>query len=106
MTTTSNVETKKKKKRPKTGGRKLGTPNKKSAVFRERLESHGCDIDQALAKAILARDYEMIKALQTLLGYFVPKLRDIEPTQHPASPPAPDPTVQASTESLLALVKG
>jgi hypothetical protein len=37
----------------KTGGRKLGTPNRNSQVLSERLESLGCDPIEGLAKIAL-----------------------------------------------------
>src|SRR5574343_925120 len=86
---------------PKTGGRQKGSPNKKSLFLRERLESHGCDLDKQLAEAILAKDINMIEALQKLLPYVQPKLKDREA---PVESEALNDTTQ-DTDSLIKLVK-
>lgn len=65
---------------PKTGGRKKGALNKASLRFRDRLESNGVDLEKTLAEAIIAKDIELIKALQQLLPYLTPRLKEQEKT--------------------------
>lgn len=64
---------------PKTGGRTKKTCNKateKKRDFRERLESQKIDLETELAKAILSKDVDLIKALGSLLPYLTPRLKE------------------------------
>jgi len=69
----------------KTGGRQLGSQNKRTADkakfnrdLHARLKAFGCDIDEEMAKAIFQKNYEMVKALQGLLPYVQPKWKDAD----------------------------
>jgi hypothetical protein len=90
------------KGRAKTGGRKRGSRNKSVYKFRDRLEAQGVDFEGALAEAIKTKDVELIKALQSLLPYLQPKLKEREA---PAEEPESTPEEEASTEELLSLLK-
>jgi len=60
----------------KTGGRKLGTPNKNSQALSERLESLGCDPIEGLAKIALdpATKPELkVRCFAELAPYAYPK---------------------------------
>lgn len=85
----------------KLGGRKKGTPNKKTDM-RNRLLAHGCDVDLAISEAIFSKDYEMIRVLTPLLAYLQPKFKDIEA---PKEDHSESQTIKAPTTHLLDIVK-
>jgi hypothetical protein len=91
-------------KRPKTGGRKKGQPNKATKKFREMLATNGVDFEQELAKAIITKDVELIKALQTILPYLQPKLKEQEQPAQPTQPANPPQAAAFPTAKLLTLV--
>lgn len=86
----------------KTGGRKKGALNKASLRFRDRLESNGVDLEKTLAEAIIAKDIELIKALQQLLPYLTPRLKEQEAEQE--AQPTPEDQLPNDTASLLSLI--
>lgn len=64
---------------PKTGGRQLGTPNKRQSGVAEILEAKGINlIDFILKKLPLLDEPEQIKAASALLPYVYPKLTSTE----------------------------
>jgi len=73
--------------KPATSGRKKGQTNWNIRSARERLADNGCNIDLALANAIMSKDIAMIEALAKLLGYYTPKYSDQAP---PAAAPTSD----------------
>lgn len=88
---------------PKTGGRVAGTPNKKSLIFRERLEAAGCDIHQVLAEALLTKDHETVASIASLLPYLAPRLKEVIETKDDS---APDVSPDLSTAELVAIARG
>jgi len=88
------------KGQPKLGGRKKGTPNKKSLRFRDLLEENKVDFEVELAKAIVTGNVDMIKALKDLLPYLQPKISTEVSSQAPPIEP-----VDNDDDNLLALVK-
>ena len=92
----------------KTGGRKAGEPNKRTAsmykfkrCLHERLSDLGCNIDEELARAIRQGNHEMVKAIQSLYPYIQPKFKDQEPIPRAVEEKEDD----SSTESLLELLR-
>ena len=66
----------------KGGGRKKGTPNKRSQVLLQALEAHGCDVAEQIAQ--LLRDPEAAATLKAdllakLLPYLYPQLKPQDP---------------------------
>lgn len=63
----------------KTGGRKKGTPNKKSQFLSDAFEAHGIDIAEEMVRcykgAVL--DMERIQILYKIMDYCYPKRRAI-----------------------------
>jgi hypothetical protein len=95
------------KGKPKTGGRKKGVRNKTTLKFRDRLEANGVDIEQELAKAILSGNVDLIKALQSLLPYLQPRLKETDSAAQPTPKASLDAEVESlNEEDLLNLVKG
>lgn len=64
---------------PKTGGRKKGTPNKKTLGLEEALELHDLDIIATLAETLpqLAPS-ERAGVLISMMGYLYPKRKAVE----------------------------
>lgn len=91
--------------RPPNAGRKAGVPNKVTIKFRDRLEHHGVDLEAELAKAILAGNIEMIKALQLLLPYAQPRLKESESDSNPTTPPVSLDASKLTSEEIAALIK-
>lgn len=62
---------------PKTGGRKRGTPNKKTSILLDRLEGLNFDVVEELIKCLDDPEYKMIKPqiLMKLLDFIYPKIR-------------------------------
>lgn len=89
---------------PKTGGRKKGSPGKKSIVikdFRDRLEDNKINIERELAKAIRAGKLETIRNLALLLPYLAPKLKEAEKKPLPQEEETEDPIATAELIKLL-----
>ena len=66
----------------KVGGRKRGTPNKRSLALRQALEAHGCHVEEQLAGLLQDPAVEAtLKAevLTKLLPYVYPQLRPVDP---------------------------
>lgn len=65
--------------RPANAGRKPGSPNKKSMLVKEVLESHGINlVDQILVRLPTLDKDKQVAALTQLLPYVYPKLTNIE----------------------------
>lgn len=95
------------KPRPKNAGRKKGTPNKKTERLRDLLSENGCDLEAELAKAIINKDIDLIKALSTILPYLQPKLKEADNSPTQAQPEEDAPSLsEVSTADLIKLVKG
>lgn len=90
--------------KPPGSGRKKGTPNKATLALRERLAAHGCDFEEELAKAIMAKDYAMVQVLQSLLPFIQPKFKDREPVQEKTNN-VDDSLSSFSTEELINFVR-
>ncbi|OFZ20071.1 MAG: hypothetical protein A2X94_09155 [Bdellovibrionales bacterium GWB1_55_8] len=66
---------------PKTGGRKKGTPNKRTVGLQEALESHGLDVVGQLAALLPQLEVEQrASVLIDLMGFLFPKRKAIEST--------------------------
>lgn len=64
---------------PKTGGRKLGTPNKKTAFLTEALEALKCDVPASIVEILPALPPEKrVDVLLQLMGYLYPKRKAVE----------------------------
>lgn len=64
--------------RPEGSGRKKGTPDKKSILVREILESHGINlVEQIIVRLPKLKTEEQVKALIQLIPYCYPKLTAI-----------------------------
>jgi hypothetical protein len=66
----------------KGGGRKKGTPNKRSLALRQALEAYGCRLEEQLAGLLQDPAVEAtLKAevLTKLLPYVYPQLRPVDP---------------------------
>ena len=88
--------------KPPGSGRKKGQVNRSTREARERLADHGCNLDLALANAIMAKDTAMIEALAKILGYYQPKFSDQAP---PAATQPEANTTPEDTATLLQLAK-
>ena len=69
----------------KTGGRRAGTPNKKSTVVSERFEELGLDPVKELTAIALSPEVDVelrARVLMDLMGYLYPKRKalDVSPT--------------------------
>lgn len=63
----------------KTGGRKKGTPNKRSLAFVEILESRGIDLlEEILKESEHLTNYEKVGVFSSLLPYVYPKRKPVE----------------------------
>jgi hypothetical protein len=77
MSNSSSGNNRKKGKQPgtpKTGGRKAGTPNKKTYWLRQVLEENDFDWGKDFATSMRVSDYERVKILIDLLPYLNPKI--------------------------------
>jgi hypothetical protein len=97
---------KKKGKRPKTGGRTKGTPNKASLHIRAELAA--ADINLAREYVAAARDIvdpkERVAAFLQLFRYVYPALREIDgPVEIPEQSPPPAAPAAAAARPLTAL---
>jgi hypothetical protein len=66
----------------KGGGRKKGTPNKRSLALRQALEAHGCDLAEQIAGLLQDGAVEQpikVEVLTKLLPYVYPQLRAVDP---------------------------
>lgn len=74
----SNTENPRKRgKKPgsiKTGGRKAGTPNKKTMWLRSVLEENNFDWGKDFAESMKVSDYDRVKILIELLPYLNPRV--------------------------------
>lgn len=86
---------------PKTGGRKAGTPNKRTVVLKEELERVGFDWQVEFQKAYSASETFKCKILVDLLPYLTVKLKEQESKEDDENVPVTD----ASTEDLLNVIK-
>jgi hypothetical protein len=90
--------------KPKNSGRQKGIPNKSSSELQDSLMSYGCNFNKALAEAIIRNDAEMVRALQGLVGYFLPKYAPKEAPPSPSDISTSSP-LNASSDDLISLVK-
>lgn len=67
----------------KTGGRKPGTPNKKSIWLKDELQRVGLSWGEEFKKALNQNDYQKATILANLLPYLNPRLKDVQPEQEP-----------------------
>lgn len=68
---------------PKTGGRKSGTPNKKTALLHEALEAQGLDVPGRLAKLLPQLEPEkQADVLLELMSYLYPKRKALQINSH------------------------
>jgi hypothetical protein len=88
----------------KTGGRKPGSPNKKTLAFRELLAEQGVEVEKELAKALAANDLPRVEVLIKLLPYLAPKLKEQERPTEPAPTEVTPSLDSLSNEDLLKLL--
>lgn len=94
----------------KTGGRKKGTPNKKTLGLEDALEAHGLNIIAELSTLMpqLPAD-KKADVLLNLMGYLFPKRKAVELVSASEvtviSPPVPELTDEEAEEKLRKLVK-
>jgi len=65
----------------KTGGRKAGTPNKRTVALAERLESLNCDPVSELVSLAQAKDIDpsiRVRCYTELMAYVYPKRKAVE----------------------------
>lgn len=86
---------------PKTGGRKPGTPNKRTVVLKEELERVGFDWQVEFQKAYSEAETYKCKILVDLLPYLTIKLKEQEVGEEETEELSED----KSTEELLNVVK-
>lgn len=86
---------------PKTGGRKAGTPNKRTVVLKEELERVGFDWQVEFQKAYSSSETFKCKILVDLLPYLTVKLKEQEVKEEFEDLVE----VQASTEDLLKVIE-
>lgn len=64
---------------PKTGGRKRGTPNKKTAVLQDALKFHKIDVVAELSELLPQLEpAKRADVLISLMAYLYPKRRSVE----------------------------
>lgn len=93
---------------PKTGGRQKNTPNKATTVsidFRKRLESKKVNLEAELAKAILAGNVDLIRALTGLLPYLAPRIKEAEGIAESQTLPDETEETPESLDKLVRLLK-
>lgn len=88
---------------PKTGGRKKGTPNKRSELLSDNLNELGLDVSERITELLPQLSVEkQMSALIQLLPYIFPKRKPLEP-QLP-SPPSREPTDEEVQDQVDHLV--
>ena len=71
----------------KTGGRKKGTPNKRTKVLSEALLNNGIDIPQKLAEIFPNLSYDkQADVLLSLMSFVYPKRKSIEIAEESIEP--------------------
>jgi hypothetical protein len=85
-------------KPPSAGAKKGQKYKKKVPDLYEGLLDKGCDYDQELGKAILAKDAVMIRALSDLLPYIRPRFKETEKKEES---PTDETLKEITTEQLL-----
>jgi hypothetical protein len=88
---------------PKSGGRTKGTPNKKSKVFSDELESNGFDLAKSIVELFKTTQNESIKLslIELVTKYKVPVPKSIDlPIES-----EPQEESEDSTEDLITLIK-
>lgn len=88
---------------PKTGGRKKGTPNKKTVWLKEELSNAGMDWSSEFIRAYQAGDLGKCDLLVSLLPYLNPKMKDREVTEE--TPPQKTEEENKPTATILDIVK-
>lgn len=91
-------------KRPKFGGRKKGTPNKKTVWLRETFESGSIDFEGALRSALAEKNIGMLQALQGFLPYLSPRIKDKD-ADIDSSSQEPDPMTALPAAELAAIAR-
>lgn len=88
---------------PKTGGRKKGTPNRRSELLSDNLNELGLDISERITELLpqLSTEKQM-NALIQLLPYIFPKRKALELQTPPQPPREPtDEEVQDQVDHLV-----
>jgi hypothetical protein len=89
--------------RPKTGGRKPGSLNKRTKFLSDLLEQEGFDWSKEFSIAFAANDWAKVRALTDLLPYMAPKLAQREVVEET---PTEDASLSGEeTQDLLKVVK-
>lgn len=91
-------------KREKTGGRKKGTPNKRTVWLREAFDRGGVDFEGALKKALETQHVGMIEVLQGFLPYLAPKIKDRD--AEIGEEQSQDPLAALPVADLVAIARG
>jgi hypothetical protein len=68
---------------PKSGGRTIGTPNKRSVWLRDELENAGINWGEEMAQALAGSDFKKAEILIALLPYLNPRMKDKEKEDTP-----------------------
>lgn len=92
-------------KRPKTGGRKKGTPNKRTVWLRDAFERGGVDFEGAIKKAMEEQNVGMLTVLQGFLPYMAPRIKEKDAEAGDDSGDS-DPLASLPTADLAALARG
>jgi hypothetical protein len=72
----------KKKGAPKTGGRTVGTPNRRTQELRDALHGHGCDIAEHISALLSNKEtpiMQKIELIEKLLPLLWPQQKAIDP---------------------------
>jgi hypothetical protein len=87
---------------PKTGGRLAGTPNKKTLMLQEVLESKGVNPAERLCELLpRLQPKEQSQVLLELLGYLYPRRKAVEISQ-----PNDEPLFTSITAMMKAIADG
>lgn len=95
------------KGKPKTGGRKPGTPNRITVAVREQLEASNCNPISVLIRVMRSSKTEpalKVRVAAELARYCYPQLRSIELRTPPGSPL--EVNVVSARESLARRIAG
>lgn len=94
------------KNRIKTGGRKKGTPNKKTVSFRQALNEQGFDVSESMVSLYSSTDNDSIKLaiIELALKYSqpVPKAKE---ENNPDEEDSSEDTTDMSNDQLIKIIK-
>ena len=85
------------------GGRKTGTPNKRTLAVAEKLETLGCDPIEGMARIAMDENAELglrAQMYRELAHYIAPKRKAMEVTGEDGGPVKTEMTVSALLDSI------